>query len=231
LRTPLNAILGYTDLMKQDLADEGKTDSQEYEDLGRVIINARNLLALINDILDLSKVEANKMTLSYDDVSVPELLDEIRASVDPLIDKGGNEFTITTPETLSVVNIDRQKVSQCLRNLLSNAAKFTHGGRISLKTWAADDNGAPLVFFEVTDTGKGMTPQQCADIFDEFVQIEDSDQPNTGGTGLGLPISKRFCRLMGGDIKAESSPGAGSRFTMWVRNGPKQEDQKEAPAA
>ncbi|PQA89382.1 PAS domain-containing sensor histidine kinase [Hyphococcus luteus] len=231
LRTPLNAILGYTDLMLQDLADDGKQGSQEYQDLDRVVVNARNLLNLINDILDLSKVEANKMTLSYSDVSVEEFVDDIRASVDPLVTKRGNILAVDIAEELSSVVIDRQKVSQCLLNLLSNAAKFTEGGEISLKLWMNEDGGAPMIYFEVCDTGKGMTPQQCEAIFDEFVQVEEAGEQNTGGTGLGLPIARRFCQLMGGDIVATSAPGAGSRFTMWVRNGAGNAAQTEEDAA
>ncbi len=231
LRTPLNAILGYTDLMLQDLSDDGKQESQEYKDLGRVVANARNLLNLINDILDLSKVEANKMTLSYSDVTVGALVEDIRAGADPLMAKHGNVFTVDAPEDMTSIAIDRQKVSQCLLNLLSNAAKFTKGGAISLKIWMSEDDGAPMVYFEVRDTGKGMTAQQCEAIFDEFVQVEDSDQQTSGGTGLGLPITRRFCQLMGGDIVAASTPGAGSRFTMWVRNGMTEETRAAEDAA
>lgn len=230
LRTPLNAILGYTDLMRQDLLDERKTDTQEYKDLERVVVNARNLLNLINDILDLSKVEANKMTLSYSEVSVEALIEDVRASVDPLVGKRGNAFTVKAPDTLGSMVIDRQKLSQCLLNVLSNAAKFTEGGEISLTIWAREDAGAELIYFEVIDTGKGMTQQQCEAIFDEFVQVEDPDKLNAGGTGLGLPITKRLCQLMGGDIVAESAPGAGSRFTMWVRNGSLADGKKEDAA-
>jgi PAS domain S-box-containing protein len=230
LRTPLNAILGYTDLMRQDLADEGRKETQEYKDLDRVVVNARNLLNLINDILDLSKVEANKMTLSYSDVALEQFLDDIKSAIDPLVAKRGNVLAVRAADDLHSVTIDRQKVSQCLLNLLSNASKFTEAGKISLNIWTNGADEAPMIYFEVIDTGKGMTPKQCEAIFDEFVQVEDADKLNAGGTGLGLPITRRFCQLMGGDIVAESAPGAGSRFTMWVRDGEPQESKRESAA-
>ncbi len=220
LRTPLNAILGYTDLMKEEIADAGKTDSQDYEDLERITVNGRNLLALINDVLDLAKIEANKMTFRYEEVCIEDFFRDIRSSIEPIAMKQGNDLVFDHSQGPLTMTVDRQKITQCLLNLLSNAAKFTTGGRISLRCWSREDDGEPMLYFEVTDTGKGMTPQQCASIFDEFVQIEDHANGGAGGTGLGLPITRRFCQLMGGGIEATSSPGSGSRFTMWVKNGP-----------
>ncbi|MCK5746195.1 MAG: hypothetical protein KAH44_08255, partial [Oricola sp.] len=185
---------------------------------------------LINDILDLSKVEANKMTLSYSDVALEQFLDDIKSAIDPLVAKRGNVLAVRAADDLHSVTIDRQKVSQCLLNLLSNASKFTEAGKISLNIWTNGADEAPMIYFEVIDTGKGMTPKQCEAIFDEFVQVEDADKLNAGGTGLGLPITRRFCQLMGGDIVAESAPGAGSRFTMWVRDGEPQESKRESAA-
>ena len=219
LRTPLNAILGYTDLMMQDQQDEGTTDSQTFTDLERVKVNAAHLLTLINDVLDLAKVEANKMELSYSSVSIRDLLTEIRASVDPLVAKRANRLVVRCQRNLDAISIDRKKVTQCLLNLLSNAAKFTDAGEITLTITAQGESAGRIISFEVKDTGLGMTEAQCVSIFEEFSQVDNEYQASAGGTGLGLPIARRFAQLMGGDITACSKPGEGSVFTLTVRDG------------
>ncbi|MGE0408238.1 MAG: ATP-binding protein [Amphiplicatus sp.] len=226
LRTPLNAILGYADLMLQDLEAGAIDPAQAAGDLGRVRVNAKHLLMLINDVLDLAKVEANKMELSYCGVVIKELLDEISASVDPLVAKNGNRLTIACETGLDSATIDRQKVMQCLLNLLSNAAKFTEAGDIFLTLSTKQEAGARILSFEVKDTGRGMTEAQCATVFQEFVQVTEGDKPNYGGTGLGLPIAKKFAQLMGGDITAQSRSGEGSVFTLSVRDGPVSNDNE-----
>ena len=219
LRTPLNAILGYTDLMMQDQQDEGTTDSQTFTDLERVKVNAAHLLTLINDVLDLAKVEANKMELSYSSISIRDLLTEIRASVDPLVAKRANRLVVRCQRNLDTISIDRKKVTQCLLNLLSNAAKFTEAGEITLTITAQGEGASRIIAFEVKDTGLGMSEDQCLSIFEEFAQVENEHQASAGGTGLGLPIARRFAQLMGGDITARSKPGEGSVFTLTVRDG------------
>ena len=231
LRTPLNAILGYSDLMSQDLEDAGQTDSQSYQDLARISVNGKHLLALINDVLDLAKVEANRVELAYEDVALSDFLAEIKASVDPLAAKRSNRFCIHEDKSLESISIDRKKVKQCLLNLISNAAKFTDAGDIVLTIASTTQRAGRIITFEVKDTGRGMSAEQCAAVFEEFVQAEGGDYLEAAGTGLGLPIAKRLAKLMGGDLTATSAPAAGSVFTLSVRDGPAASSGQEEAAA
>jgi signal transduction histidine kinase len=211
LRTPLNAIIGYSEILQEDVTDLGQ-DSL-VPDLKKIEGAGRHLLSLINDILDLSKIEAGKMDIFLEDVELVPLLEEVRALIIPLAEKNGNTLEMQLAKDLGAIRTDRSKIKQSLLNLLSNGSKFTENGRLTL---VAERFGAdrPMVRFVVTDTGIGMTEEQLGRLFQAFSQAEASTTKKYGGTGLGLAISRRFCQLLGGDITVTSRPGEGSTFTI-----------------
>jgi GAF domain-containing protein/DNA-binding response OmpR family regulator len=214
LRTPLNAIIGYAELLEEectDLADDGYLP-----DLGRIQSAARHLLTLINDILDLSRVEAGRMTLYIEDFEISALVDEVQAIVAPLMEKNGNTLVVESPESPGTMRADVTKVRQALFNILSNAAKFTEQGTVTVRVARPPAAGEdePFVEFAVADTGIGMTEEQMGRLFSAFSQADASTTRRYGGTGLGLAISREFCRLMGGDITVVSAAGRGSTFTV-----------------
>jgi signal transduction histidine kinase len=211
LRTPLNAIIGYSELVSEQAADEGQ--KQYLADLEKITAAAKHQLMLVNDILDLSKIEAGKMTLKLEEFGVKEIIHEIRIVVAPLIAKKRNRLELECPGTVCMIRADSMKVRQVLFNLLSNAAKFTENGVITLRVAAVTLNGAPAISFVVSDTGIGMTPEQAGRLFQAFTQAEAGIHQKYGGTGLGLVISKRFCEIMGGALTVESEFGKGSTFT------------------
>jgi PAS domain S-box-containing protein len=232
LRTPLNAILGYSEMLQEEAQE---ADHAQYiADLQKIHTAGRHLLGLINDILDLSKIEAGRMQLYLETFDLDALVREAIAMVRPMTDKNNNSLDVQVEPGLGVMYADQTKVRQVLFNLLSNAAKFTEGGSVRLEVCKderrmADDKGdalrgvsppaiglAPFVIFRVTDTGIGMTPDQAAHLFTPFTQADASTTRKYGGTGLGLTISRRFCQMMGGDIQAESELGRGSTFTVWL---------------
>lgn len=208
LRTPMNAVIGYSDLLLSGVY--GTVTEKQSDRLQRIISNGHHLLNLINDILDLSKVEAGKMELYLEGFEVVDLIKEVRNVIEPLAAKNHNQFVLDLPTEMGIVRADRKKVQQVLINLLSNAMKFTNAGTVTLHV---DVEGKDIEFI-VQDTGIGMTQGQMAKIFDAFSQADASTTRNYGGTGLGLAISRRFCRMMGGDIYVESAPGKGSTFTL-----------------
>ncbi len=210
LRTPLQAVIGYADVAREELEIEGRYDS--VEDLNRVIHNAKRLLSLINNILDLAKVEAGRMELSLEQVNIRNLLKEALETVKPLMQQNGNRLESTIDGELKDLRIDREKLLQSLLNLLSNAGKFTTSGTVTL-TARLDRK---LLCIDVSDTGIGISPDQQVVIFEEFRQADGSTTRKFEGTGLGLAITRRFCRLMGGDILLSSTPGAGSTFTIRI---------------
>jgi signal transduction histidine kinase len=212
LRTPMNAIIGYSEMLLEDARDLGRDD--EVEPLERILQATRHLLTLINDILDLSKIEAGKMELHPEVFDVASLVNDVAATIAPLVEKNGNRLAIACASDLGVLRADATRVRQALLNLMSNAVKFTRDGLITLA--ATRDRGADSdqITLAVTDTGIGMTPEQMARLFQDFTQAEASTARTYGGTGLGLAISRRFCRLMGGDITVTSAPGRGSTFTI-----------------
>jgi PAS domain S-box-containing protein len=212
LRTPLNAIIGYSEMLQEEVEDLGQTAL--VPDLGKIHTAGRHLLALINDVLDLSKIEAGKMELFLEDFDVHAMVDEVATTVRPLIDKNSNRLEVHCPPEMGEMRGDLTKVRQMLLNLLSNASKFTSGGRIDLEVARERDHGDEAVVFRVRDTGIGMTPEQQQRVFEAFSQAEASTSRKFGGTGLGLAISKRFCEMMGGGIELESEPGKGSTFTI-----------------
>jgi signal transduction histidine kinase len=214
LRTPLNAIIGYSEMLQEEAADSGQDDF--IPDLGKIQSSAKHLLALINDILDLSKIEAGKMELMLDTFDILKLVQEVQATVHTLAAKNRNQFVITCPPDMGSMSADSTRVKQCLINLVSNACKFTHDGKVELTTARLQAAGQEWVRFRITDTGIGMTPEQLQKLFQPFSQADASTTRKFGGTGLGLTITRRFCRMMGGDVLVESEHGKGSTFTMQI---------------
>jgi PAS domain S-box-containing protein len=208
LRTPLNAIIGYAQILQEDLEDAGQEDA--IPDLRKIENAGKHLLGLINDILDLSKIEAGRMEVYLEPVGLAQLVDEVKSLVMPLAGQRGNQLVFALPDEPVVLRTDHTKLKQCLLNLMSNACKFTQNGQITLEI-ALPPGG---IIFRVRDSGIGMTPAQLDRIFQAFTQADASTTREYGGTGLGLTITRRLCRLLGGDITAESVPGEGSLFTI-----------------
>jgi PAS domain S-box-containing protein len=208
LRTPLNAIIGYAQILQEDMEDAGQDDV--LPDLKRIESAGKHLLGLINDILDLSKIEAGRMEVYLEPVNLARLIDEVQSLVAPLAASRGNSVKLEAPADLPTIRTDYTKLKQCLLNLLSNACKFTQDGTITLEIATSPGE----IMFCVRDTGIGMTPEQLGRIFQAFTQADASTTREYGGTGLGLAISRRLCRLLGGDIEAASAPGEGSAFTI-----------------
>jgi signal transduction histidine kinase len=213
LRTPLNAIIGYSEILAEDARDGGHDEM--LPDLKRINASGRHLLSAIDNVLDLNKIEAGKMELDLSEFAVRELLAEIEAVVPPLMSRNQNRFVLDAPSALGALRSDRTKLRQCLLNLLSNAAKFTEQGTITLAVRSEADR----LSFAMTDTGIGMTEQQTGKLFQSFTQAEAGTSSRYDGTGLGLTLSWEFARLMGGDITAESQQGIGSTFILWVPAG------------
>jgi PAS domain S-box-containing protein len=209
LRTPLTSIMGYSELLKVMAESRGYGDL--VPDLERIGSAGSHLLALINDILDLSKIEAGKLDLYLETFNIPALVAYMETSVRPLVEQNGNILEVHCPDDLGSMHADLTRVRQILFNLLSNAAKFTQAGAITL-TVTREVAGGDWFRFRVTDTGIGMTPKQLQGLFKEFVQADVSTTRKYGGTGLGLALSQRFCQMMGGDIQVESQVGQGSTF-------------------
>jgi signal transduction histidine kinase len=212
LRTPLNAIILYSELLQEEA--EENPQQIAVADIQRIRSAGHQLLALINDILDLSKIEAGKMTLAIERFDVSQMIAELRDTVDPLIEKNANTLTVRCADDVGTMAADLTKTSQILLNLLSNAAKFTRDGAVTLDVRRELVDGTRSVLFTVTDTGVGMTPEQTAKIFDPFTQADVTTTRKYGGTGLGLAIVSRFCRLMSGAVSVVSEPGLGSCFTV-----------------
>ena len=212
LRTPLNAIIGYSEMLHETAQDEGQEEF--LPDLAKIRDAGRHLLGLINDILDLSKIEAGKMDLYLEEVDLAGLVEEVRSIVEPLMAANANRLEIVCAAALGVLYTDRTKLKQSLLNLLSNAGKFTHDGRVKLEVRPA----ATEISFIVGDTGIGMTEEQQGRLFQAFSQADASTTRQYGGTGLGLAISKHFCEMLGGKIAVESTPGQGSTFTITLPN-------------
>jgi signal transduction histidine kinase/putative methionine-R-sulfoxide reductase with GAF domain len=212
LRTPLNAIIGVSEMLHED-AEAAK---QDLEPLDRVLGAGRHLLALINDILDLSKIEAGRMELNLDTFALPPLIDDVVKTVEPLAAKNSNQLVVRCDGAIGSLHADSMRLRQALLNLMSNANKFTDRGTITIDARQGRENGRDWVTLAVTDTGIGMTPEQMGKLFQEFSQASSSTASKYGGTGLGLAISKRFCQMMDGDITVESEPGRGSTFTIRI---------------
>jgi signal transduction histidine kinase len=214
LRTPLTAIIGYGEILIEDF-ETGLLD-QSLPRVRSIVTSGRHLLEMINSILDLSKIEARKMDLYRVDFSLRELLAEIVSLIDPLLRKNDNHFTLHSDFSATEMHTDETKLRQCLLNLLSNASKFTHGGRIALEVRRESRPAEEWVIFRVTDTGIGMTEAQMARLFEAFYQVDSSISRNYGGTGLGLSLTKQFCEMLGGTLTVQSVLNQGTTFTMEV---------------
>jgi adenylate cyclase len=212
LRTPLNAIIGLTELLCDNTARFGT--EKALEPLRRVLRAGRHLLNLINDILDLSKIESGKMDMTPESVEIRPVVEEVLGTARPLAEQNNNGLELDCPNRIESVHADNMRLRQILLNLLSNACKFTKGGTVRLHIARAEEAGQHWVDFAVSDTGIGMSKEQLGRLFQEFTQAEASTSRQFGGTGLGLAISRRLCRLMGGDITVTSAPGEGSTFTV-----------------
>jgi signal transduction histidine kinase len=212
LRTPLNAIIGYSEML-QDEAKELQYDDF-VPDLEKIRSAGTHLLSLINDILDLSKIEAGKMELYLETIPVSQLLKEVAVTIEPLAEQNRNRFQLVTDDGLGTIYTDTTKVRQALLNLLSNACKFTDAGLITLGTSRTSTAHGDRIRFVVSDSGTGIAPEHLEKLFTEFTQADSSTTRRYGGTGLGLAISRRFCQLLGGDITVVSEPGKGSTFTI-----------------
>jgi signal transduction histidine kinase/CheY-like chemotaxis protein/HAMP domain-containing protein len=211
LRTPLNAIIGYSEILQEDVADSGQ--EQLVPDLKKIEGAGRHLLGLINDILDLSKVEAGKMEVFVEEVDIASLLDEVKAIIAPLVVKNGNTLELDVAQDIGSMRTDRTKVKQSLLNVLSNASKFTDNGKLTLAVKRLESDPS-MVQMTISDTGIGMSPEQLGRLFQAFSQADASTTKKFGGTGLGLAITRHFCRLLGGDIGVASQVGQGSTFTI-----------------
>ncbi len=212
LRTPMNAIIGYSEILLEDAEDD--EDEATCEDLNKILAAARHLLGLINDVLDLSKIEAGRMDLFVEEQSVTGITEQVYSTVAPLVAKGANEFVVDCPSDVGVIRVDATKLRQILLNLISNAAKFTEKGKITLKVERTSAGTDARIRFSVIDTGIGMTAEQCDKIFEAFTQAEASTSSKYGGTGLGLAITRQFAQLMEGDVIVTSEVGKGSTFTV-----------------
>ena len=212
LRTPLNAIIGITEMLHEDAQELTRAD--EIEPLERVLRAARHLLALINDILDLSKIEAGRIELHVESFAIRPLVDDVASTLSTLAARNRNRVVVDCPSDIGTLRADQTRVRQALLNLASNAAKFTEDGTIALRVRRITEEGRAWLTMIVSDTGIGLTREQIGRLFQEFVQADASTTRKYGGTGLGLAISRRFCQMMGGDIVVESELARGSTFTI-----------------
>jgi PAS domain S-box-containing protein len=216
LRTPLSAVIGYSEMLQEEMEDLGETSL--LADVRKIEANARHLLGLINDVLDLSKIEADRMDLYLEEFRPAEMVRDVAATVEALVAKKGNELVVDLRGELGTARTDQTRLRQCLINLLSNAAKFTENGRVTLTAsrQRGEGDGRDRLVFQVADTGIGMTPEQLERLFERFAQADASTTRRFGGTGLGLAITRAFARMLGGDVGVESVHGRGSTFTVSV---------------
>ncbi len=230
LRTPLNAIIGYSEMIIEEMSDAGETSYRG--DLDRIRTAGKNLLELINEVLDLSKIEAGKMELYVEEFQLSSLIDEVVSTVQPLTEKNENSLLVNIAKDIPTVRLDHTKVRQILFNLISNASKFTQKGTITLSAAAippADHPGTKIAL-KVSDTGIGLTEEQKLKLFKEFSQADSSTTRKYGGTGLGLAITKHFTEMMHGSIEIESATNRGTTFTVTLPQSIENTGEKKAPA-
>jgi signal transduction histidine kinase len=209
-RTPLNAILGYTSMLLQGVG--GPIQPAAKRHLGRIESNGRHLLTIINEILDISRIEAGRMPLQISRLRVPDLVAEVKAELEPIIIRSKITVSTDVEKDLPPLSTDRQKVKQILLNLLSNALKFTHHGSVTIVArWSARERE---VMLSVSDTGIGIAPEDQEKIFEDFRQLDNSPTRAYGGTGLGLSICRRLAQMLDGRLTVESHVGRGSTFTL-----------------
>ncbi|HYI11950.1 MAG TPA: response regulator [Thermoanaerobaculia bacterium] len=212
LRTPLNAILGFSEMLQEEAAER---NLQAFEaDLQKISLSGRHLLGLINDILDLSKIEAGKMDLQLEVFDIPSLIAEVASTIEMQATRNGNTLSVVCPSEIGLMRADLSKVRQGLYNLVSNAAKFTHHGQIEVAAERLAMDGSDWIVFRVSDTGIGLSADQIVRLFQPFTQADASTTRRFGGTGLGLALTRRFCQMMSGDVTVHSVPGEGSVFTI-----------------
>ena len=214
LRTPLSRILGNCDLLEEDIQDAGLTDSAE--EVGRIRAAARHLQALVDDVLDLAAFEVGEVMVDLEDLDLRTLTAEVVAQIRPSAECRSNRVIVQLPPQLPTLRSDGRKVGQCLWNLLSNAAKFTECGQITLTVEPQSRAGRPGMVFLVDDTGIGMTPEEIARLWVPFIQADTSVTREHGGTGLGMALTRRLVEVLNGFIHAESRPGVGTTFRMWL---------------
>jgi PAS domain S-box-containing protein len=212
LRTPINALLGYTSLMRDKIY--GELNQRQDEALTRMYTASQHLLELVNDILDLAKIEAGKMPVHVEPVDIAQLVRELSQTIEPMVRRKSLEYRVDLATDMPVLETDRTKVKQIVLNLLSNAVKFTHQGYIGVKAQRAESDDGVIV--EVVDTGIGIKEEDLPKIFEDFRQVDQSSTREYGGTGLGLSITKKLLHLLGGTIRVRSAPGKGSTFSMWL---------------
>ena len=229
LRTPMNAIIGYSEM----LAEEAEELGQEgfLPDLQKIQSAGRQLLELINDVLDLSKIESGKMTVYCENIEVATMIRDVETTMLPIVQKNANSLTVEMPEDIGTMQSDLTKIRQTLFNLIGNAAKFTKAGQIKLIVGAHTKSRRQFITFAISDTGIGMKPDQLGRLFEPFTQADESTTRKFGGTGLGLAISRRFCRMLGGDIEAQSKPRKGSTFTVTLPRKTKKPKPEKPPEA
>ena len=226
LRTPLNAIIGYSEILLEDAQDLGYEDF--VHDLSNIHIAGKHLLSIINDILDLSKIEAGKMEIHLESFNIMALIENVLSTIQPMIEQNSNSLEVICEENLETIIADPNKMRQVVLNLLSNAAKFTENGKISLKAKVVKNDDylmakkselnsyCNILILSVADTGIGISEEQIENLFQPFIQADNSTTRKYGGTGLGLAISRHFCKMMGGDIGVVSEINRGSIFTVKV---------------
>jgi len=212
LRTPLNAIIGYSEMLEEEFQEVGETESERLGDVVKINSAGKHLLSIINDILDLSKIEAGRVQIHPEHFDLRHVIQEVLTTIEPIAAKNSNELAMFLPFELLVYS-DQTKVRQVLINLLSNASKFTHSGQIQVR---ARVDGGKWGVVEVQDTGIGIEQENVERLFEPFVQADASTTRKFGGTGLGLPISRKFCEMLGGTLTAEGTPGVGATFTMRI---------------
>jgi signal transduction histidine kinase len=221
LRTPLNAIIGYSDMLHEEVSEQG--EEQLAEDLNHIRTAGRALLNMISDILDISKIEAGKMFINLEETDPKKIIEMVLPSIQPQLLQNQNKLVFHCPPELPHRYTDPVKLQQIFLNLLSNATKFTHDGEISLTCTPHTDAKGEWLIFTIADTGIGMTPSQVKIVFEAFTQADSSISRRYGGTGLGLAICYHFCQMLGGDIQVESEVGKGTTFTITlpIRTEPK----------
>jgi signal transduction histidine kinase len=212
LRTPLNSVIGYSEMLLEDAEADGH--GERAADLQRIHSAGQHLLSLLNNVLDLAKIEAGKMELFTERLDLGKLSEDVAAMSTYFASKNGNELVIECAKDVGVVEADATKLRQIIINLLSNAAKFTKDGRITLSVDRERHDGGDWIRIAVQDTGIGMSAESLAKLFDSFTQADASIAGRYGGTGLGLALSRKLCKLMGGEMEVESELGCGSCFTV-----------------
>ncbi|MHC5080675.1 MAG: PAS domain-containing sensor histidine kinase, partial [Planctomycetota bacterium] len=214
LKTPINAIIGYSELLEEEAEDGGYEDLKP--DLKKIAAAGNHLLSLVNNVLDLSRIEAGTMELDRDPFEIGEMIQDVSFAAESLAQKNGNTFSVDCPPDIGTMVSDMTRLKQCLLNLLSNAAKFTKGGTITLLARREASGDADLLRFQVRDTGIGLKPDQLERFFQAFEQADVSTTRKFGGTGLGLAITHRLCRMLGGEIRVESEPERGATFEIRI---------------